>query len=287
MNDKIHFVFSTQEGFYANWQSHLFFRTFEEMGLSSWARCTRLISAANAQITQAPSHPHYAVGDYSTAAGDYYAPINKPGSIRDWLENNIIEEPFICILDPDCLFLKPLASQDIPRPQKGSVIGSTVAYMDYDFEKYTDIYRACGIKKENHAAAAIPYIICTEDLKTITAQWLEETIILRQQYPLEWCIEMLAFAITLSKNSLRYEIAPDLCACNNEPLPEEAKILHYSNRFTNISQTWKWHKLDTWGTENFPETLRSENLPIDLTPDAKAFFDAFFKHEIHHIQNSV
>jgi hypothetical protein len=282
----IRFVYSTTEGFYCDWQSHLLNHTFWEMGIAKWARCTRLVSTHEEGFKSCPTPDRIRTRVYAHDAGAQYVPLNRPGALCEWLFRETIEEPYVCILDPDFIFLKPFTIEDLILPEAGEVVGASIGYMDYD-GPFKPLFQEFNLTEEHHASAVVPYIVRTDDLRRIAPVWLSETIRIRRAHPTEWCSEMISFLSALVVCGLRYRVDDSLVTCNHVLEDIDSKMLHSCYAFNNLDKTWTWYKLEGWGQRTaFPPELTPESIPANIPPAARLFFEAFFKHNTRLVTSS-
>ena len=86
---------------------------FERIGWKQ-AKFTRLLATKDPWPITVPTHvaPPYNWGS------DVYKAYNKPLSLMHWLQNAKPTEDIVIIVDPDCMFVRPFAMQDIVEEGK-------------------------------------------------------------------------------------------------------------------------------------------------------------------------
>ena len=165
--------------------------------------------------------------------GDDYPPYNRPMGIRDWLESSArpIEESIIAILDPDELFLRPLAlGQDhvlftrpdgrsssawTDRPRdivtEGHPIGQTYLiggqWIGWNTTMICGAGSPCTRVNDSEAwdyySLGPPWIIHINDLRKIVQFWAEITPRVRVVFP-DLLAEQYAYAIASAHYGLRH-----------------------------------------------------------------------------------
>ena len=170
--------------------------------------------------------------------GDQYPIYNKPASLLEWLYRDR-PEGTVLLLDPDCLFLKPVTRRvapGAPVAQKWNGLSPSEASSDKPFGldgRFGFLGAHCANTALESPAVMIPKLIHTSDLRRICARWLELTGLVREHYRdtagnAIWEADMYAYLIASAEYGLHHEPA-SLGVCTNWHPDEapDAPIIHY------------------------------------------------------------
>jgi hypothetical protein len=103
-----HTIYSVQSSRYFEWQvryHQYFFKKSRQEG-----HYTRLLSCSTKDHLVAEIDT-WVSPQYPKLNSDAYVPYNKPFAISHWLRHSGVRAEYIIIVDPDCIFLRPLAKQ--------------------------------------------------------------------------------------------------------------------------------------------------------------------------------
>eukprot|EP00291_Cryptomonas_curvata_P003363 CAMPEP_0172179868 /NCGR_PEP_ID=MMETSP1050-20130122/16874_1 /TAXON_ID=233186 /ORGANISM="Cryptomonas curvata, Strain CCAP979/52" /LENGTH=371 /DNA_ID=CAMNT_0012852833 /DNA_START=1 /DNA_END=1114 /DNA_ORIENTATION=+ len=198
------------------WYMHLW---FGQSGMPG--RLTRLLTAAGPDdlALGGPAIPTHVAPPALVPRDPGYTPYNKPSAVNHWLRKARPTEDVIIVVDPDCMFIRPL---DIVV-EEGSPIAQQAFYhfnLDSD-EIPMQIARRYCKNCTFLDPIAVPMIIHRRDLERIAPLWLAKTIEIRNDrhnWPncwdnrtcgkmgLGWVAEMLGYVFAASELGIRHEI---------------------------------------------------------------------------------
>ena len=181
-------------------------------------------------IRTAPSNVH-------PVTKDEYAPYNRLFSFQEWLDK-AKPEGTVLILDPDCVFRKPLKTEVVA----GSPIGQD--WLDFGTSNaLRDTIRASSdIDIDALQPVTWPALIDCNDLHRLLPRWIELTATIRQQNGL-WESDMFAFVAASAELGLEYQLATTTAWM---PWPEEkvkgAPLVHYCQTIKTRDNNELWGK---------------------------------------------
>jgi hypothetical protein len=308
----LHTVFSVQPSRYFEWQSRFLAYHFNKSAqagpltrLLSGARADHLVTELRTWVAPPYRHLQYdpyvpynkpaAIAHwlrYSGARPDHlvtelrtwvappyrhlqydpYVPYNKPAAIAHWLRYSGARPEYVVVVDPDCIFLRPLVS---PAPGGNGVLvhlgsgrdvlvtkGNPFAqkgYMDWvpggPFESLTKHFcPGCG----RADALAVPLVIHREDLEAIAPLWLSTTERIRAEkaswapewskpsFALSWTAEMYGYIFAAAQLGIKHSVsdrAQEIVGFNKRV---KAPVLHYSLKLQMgkgpDGREVQWHK---------------------------------------------
>eukprot|EP00759_Apiculatamorpha_spiralis_P027339 PhF_6_TR30170/c0_g1_i3/m.44259 len=140
--------------------------------------------------------------------GTVYAPYNRPNAFWYWINHTVLPETVLINIDPDMVFLKPL---QFPTVSKGKPVAQDYDYMhDMDFtDFYTEYCPKCPTltkAKLIHFAVGPPWMLHTEDWRTLLATWVHMIPVMRNKATgnYKWIVEMVAFAAAAAVHQLPF-----------------------------------------------------------------------------------
>lgn len=194
----------------------------------------------------APCSPH-------PKTGDVYAPYNKPGLLRQWLQE-MVPYRHLHLIDPDCVFSRPIK-------ESVAVVGQphadSIWFMDPTHVKgHFILDRHCRTRIQHAQPLAVPLLIATEDLRLIVDRWYTATEDIRQdkvcgeKWP--WVEEMWAYVVASAEAGLNHRIGKRQSLTDDDDVQP---IIHYSYPIKNGD--WRWSKRDyrPWEIINAPESV--------------------------------
>jgi len=265
----LHTVFSVQPSRYFEWQSRFLAYHFNKSAQAG--PLTRLLSGARADhlVTELRT---WVAPPYRHLQYDPYVPYNKPAAIAHWLRYSGARPEYVVVVDPDCIFLRPLVS---PAPGGNGVLvhlgsgrdvlvtkGNPFAqkgYMDWvpggPFESLTKHFcPGCG----RADALAVPLVIHREDLEAIAPLWLSTTERIRAEkaswapewskpsFALSWTAEMYGYIFAAAQLGIKHSVsdrAQEIVGFNKRV---KAPVLHYSLKLQMgkgpDGREVQWHK---------------------------------------------
>lgn len=232
----LHSVFSIDDSAYQRWQAQLLAYSHRRVGqpglltclLSSNRRTDPVLKDTFRTRTWSP-HP---------TTQDQYPPYNRIFSLITWLREAPPTEDTILLLDPDCVFLRPL---DVSA-QRGHPIAQPIHYMTP--LKFADILRKHWAHPENLDGVGIPTAIHRDDLCELAPRWLEWTEAIRAdavaREQLHWMSDMWGYCIAAAEMGLKHELH-DLARFQTESAADRP-IIHYCYWSESPDKTWGWTK---------------------------------------------
>jgi len=265
----LHTVFSVQPSKYFEWQVRYMAYHFNKS--KQEGPLTRLLSGNHADHIS-PQVDTWVAPPYRHLHFDPYVPYNKPTAIIHWLRHSGVRSEYVIVVDPDCIFLRPLVTR--AKDGDGVVVhlgsGRDVAvskgkpfgqkgYMDWTkggpFESLTKHY-CPGCDKVD--ALAVPIVIHREDLEKIAPLWLSITEQIRADkatwnkewnaatFALSWTAEMYGYIFAAAKLGIKHSVsdrAQEIVGFNKKV---SAPILHYSLKLSmgkdKDGKDIHWHK---------------------------------------------
>eukprot|EP01061_Rhynchopus_euleeides_P005683 TRINITY_DN14889_c0_g1_i1.p1 TRINITY_DN14889_c0_g1~~TRINITY_DN14889_c0_g1_i1.p1 ORF type:complete len:606 (+),score=167.05 TRINITY_DN14889_c0_g1_i1:62-1819(+) len=134
-----------------------------------------------------------------------YAPINRPATVYYWMMMVHAPEIVMGLLDPDMIFLKPLA---YPPVSLGKPVGQYYDYLiseDWD-RVYPDICKSCPpLQHKPDYCPGPPHLMHKKDWGDLVQWWLRYTVEARKKWG-KWVSEMAGMSIGLARLGLRSRI---------------------------------------------------------------------------------
>jgi peptidyl serine alpha-galactosyltransferase len=270
----IHTVFSVSSSLYQRWQADLLAYSHEKVGQPG--PLTRLLCSheqptpfACRTFRTAPYSPH-------PVSGDDYTAYNKPAALNAWLQEEPPSEDVLLILNPDCIFLEPLA---------GSVSRGSPVVQPWDLLHPTQhrwfVEKHCS-NPELVGDVGVPILIHKDDLVALAPLWLEKTEQIRsdpvsRQY-VGWIAEMWGYTTAAAELGLRHTKRgmQRLQTEDRTDLP----IVHYCYSSSDAKKRWTWSKRTYRPWERVPvppdESSRASKVLIELLNE----WVAMQKHQI-------
>jgi hypothetical protein len=233
---EVHTVFSVDGSLYQRWQADLLAYSHHKIGQPG--PLTRLLSAdgpptpfAGRTFRTAPYSPH-------PLSEDDYTPYNKPAALKAWLQEEPPSEDVVLILDPDCIFLEPLA---------GSVSRGSPVAQPWDLMHTTQhrwfVEKHCS-NPELVEDVGVPILIHMDDLVALAPLWLEKTEQIRsdpesRQY-VGWIAEMWGYTCAAAELGLRHK--PHALARLQGEDQADLPIVHYCYASSCAEHDWHWDK---------------------------------------------
>lgn len=256
----LHTIFSCESSDYQNWQSealHWSFCKAKQPG-----KLTRLLSGESHDSLSSKIDTFLAKpASPDPETGDNYVPYNKPSSIQQWLENGLPEEETILIIDPDCVFVRPIFEE----VDRGRVLAHKMWYMEP--KRHPGLVERHCRSPDLVASAGIPTFIHRDDLKSLAPLWLNKTRELRStqvsRKEVNWVCEMWGYTLASAELGLEHDVR-SLCDVPNDKVLRQA-IIHYC--YSATARGWKWDKRQYRRGKKitFPEKL--------VMPPAKALLE--------------
>jgi prolyl 4-hydroxylase len=170
-------------------------------------------------------------------SGDNYLPYNRLFSFREWLEE-YQPDGTILILDPDCVFRKPLNLE----VQEGHPMGQR--WLDYGVsDAFRDaIVNISDVVVNDLQPLTWPALIHSNDLRKIISRWIALTAGIRDQIA-RWESDMFAFVVACKEFGLEFELQNHTAWT---PWPDarvkEASIVHYCQKIVDNEGRQIWWK---------------------------------------------
>jgi len=243
----IHTVFSVSDSLYQRWQADLL--AYSHAKVDQPGPLTRILCSheqptpfAGRTYRTAPYSPH-------PLSGDDYTPYNKPAALKAWLQEDPPSEDVVLILDPDCIFLEPMAglvSRGHPVVQPWDLLHPT--QHRWFVEKHCSNPELVG-------DVGVPILIHKDDLAALAPLWLEKTEQIRsdsesRQY-VGWIAEMWAYTTAAAELGLRHtkREMQRVQTENRADLP----IVHYCYSSSDAQKRWTWDKRTYRPWEQVPD----------------------------------
>jgi hypothetical protein len=249
----VHVVYSAEDSEYMEWQARFDYFWFEKVGWKN-AKLTRLLAAAAAPKELAvPTH----VAPPYNWSSDVYKAYNKPLSIMDWFARAPpIAEDVVVVVDPDCMFLKPFAMQELVREGKPVAMKALFSF-DYHFrdrhivERYSLLGNFTCTKPD---PVAVPVLIHRKDLERLAPLWLKWTELIRadtedgllkwdpewKKVSFSWTAEMFGYVMAACELGLRHDMWADLQAIPGQNATDlrTHPIIHYHTPVWAAGHKW-------------------------------------------------
>ena len=170
-------------------------------------------------------------------SGDQYLPYNRLFSFQQWL-NEYQPEGTVLILDPDCVFRKPLNIE----VEDGLPIGQH--WQDFGIN---DTFRGAiesisEVIVNELPALTWPVFISCNDLRKIIARWIELTAGIRDRIE-RWESDMFAFVVACQEYGLNFDLQNNTAWT---PWPnakvKDASIIHYCQKIYDSAGNEIWWK---------------------------------------------
>jgi len=228
-------LYSISNSDYMEWQADLLDESFKRVGMPGTLYRlvsqdldypTRPLGTSNiAQIITTPS--------YAKLPTRIYTPMNKPGSLLEFLRQTDIPENTIMIfVDPDMIFTK----QWLPQPKVGSVVGQRWKGYNIEYCKQTQYY----CPQTEQEAIMYPFSIRLSDARKMAQNYYKFSA----KQSEDWMVEMSALVAAILSVGLKIETYESIGLCNdwNNNNDERAPIIHYTQGVRDINGTEIWTK---------------------------------------------
>ena len=236
----IYSVICTDTSPYVHWQSELLEYSWSRVNQAG--ELLRLVSCEAEE--ELPSHRHARVirtrpSSVHPESGDQYIPYNRLFSFQQWLEEHN-PEGTVLILDPDCVFRKPLDTE-VPA---GKPIGQN--WLDFGV---SDAFRGAiedltDVPVEALQPLTWPALINCKDLNRMIGRWIELTAGIRDRIG-RWESDMFAFTVAAAELGLKFSLENTTAWT---PWPDQkvegAPLIHYCQKIMNGAGEPIWWKLD-------------------------------------------
>lgn len=236
-------VISVDDSLYLHWQTQLLLYSMQKVNqpgplirviaTSDFQKTRPLIGAVSSFISK-PFSPH-------PITKDHYPPYNKPASLREWSLATPDTGETLLIIDPDCVFLRPVEVEVEP----GHPIAEDMFFMS-PLENLAKgvIKRHCRKNTKLIQPVGVPLLIRKCDLRLIAPRWIQLTEEMREDKQtleeIPWIVEMWAYAIAAAEVGITHQMQ------NNQQFPTEdiisRPLIHYSYGTESKDGKWKWDK---------------------------------------------
>jgi hydroxyproline O-arabinosyltransferase len=234
----VHTVFSCSGSLYQRWQADLL--AYSHRKVRQPGPLSRLLSAheqpppfAGRTFRTKPYSPH-------PLTGDDYSPYNKPKALQDWLREAPPTEAAVLILDPDCIFSKPL----VGSVSRGHPIAQPMSYLDPKHDHNLELVEKHCANPELVDGVGIPILIHRDDLAAVVPLWLKKTEEIRDNPKSRelagWVAEMWAYAFATADLGLRHTTR-ELARVSTEDRAD-LPIVHYCYSLSDAEGHWAWDK---------------------------------------------
>jgi hypothetical protein len=241
-------VFSVDGSRYQHWQAELLAYSHRRVGQPG--PLTRLWSATDPPdpfpgktVRTTPWNPH-------PLTGDWYPPFNKPAAIQEWLSATCPEEEGVLLVDPDCIFLAPVAAQ----VERGRPVSQPMDYMNPDTDSSRELVARHCRRPALVQGVGIPTLIHQDDLRVLAPLWLAKTEAIRSdQHSRElagWTAEMWAYMFAAAELGLTHELS-ELSVWPSDHRVDRP-IVHYCYETRDQAGAWRWDKRDYQPWETVP-----------------------------------
>mmetsp|Transcript_47545 Transcript_47545/g.146434 ORF Transcript_47545/g.146434 Transcript_47545/m.146434 type:complete len:396 (-) Transcript_47545:277-1464(-) len=270
----MHFIYTLGCNAYQLTQAVVLDHTWKEAG--NVGRLTRIVvncgddAKSRALLDDSVlKHDHrfsifFTEGDLMTVPvhGDTYPARGRPYAIIQWLEAAKPQEPLVAILDPDFVFIRPLSFHpDLPKVPPGRIFAQKydlgLALMPGYAAANEPKPRVTFDEALNHWSTGPPWVLHTQDLRTMlpdwgryTDKWGKDQGLLREQ--LSFIMAALKHNLSaMGQNGLTVSgtLAWSEAWSGTDSRPESWKpyILHYCQSYNY--REWAFHKAliaDNW-----------------------------------------
>jgi hypothetical protein len=243
----VHTVFSVDGSLYHRWQADLL--AFSHRRVAQAGPLTRLWSASERPVPFAGRTFRAESFSPHPISGDEYPPYNKPRALQAWLQEAPPAEDALLLLDPDCVFISPLAAS-VPR---GMPIAQPMDYLD-PARDATLTRRHCR-KPELAQGVGIPILIHREDMVELAPLWLKRTEEIRDDRKSRelagWVAEMWGYIFAAADLGLLHTTRQ--IAHFQMESRADLPLIHYCNPASDPSGRWAWDKRGYIPWECVPE----------------------------------
>ncbi len=235
-------VISVDDSVYLHWQSQLLQYSHAKVGQPG--ALTRLVATNDpANVRGIEGFETVATRSFNPhpTTGDHFPPYNKPGSLCEWLAQAQLAGETLLMIDPDCVFMHPIATEvDAGRP-----VGEEVGYMDSAGPAGAFvIQRHCRGNRQRVQPIGIPILIAPADLHALCPRWQELTCQIRHDPPsrdaVNWTSEMWGYVIAAAELGMQHELARNSRMQFEDDV--DRSLIHYCYETTNAAKTWRWTK---------------------------------------------
>jgi hypothetical protein len=232
----IHTIFSVDHSAYQQWQADLLCyshgRTGQQGPLTRlWSGAGRPSAFGGSTFRTPPYSPH-------PSSYDDYAPYNKPSAVMEWLRRAPPLEDTLLLLDPDCVFVAPVAIE----ARRGEPVAQPMSYMSLDAFRAV-IARHCN-RPARVSGVGIPIVIHRDDLSALAAAWLQKTEAIRDdpasREVVGWVADMWGYAFAAAELGLRHRLLP-LARFPGEDRADRP-LIHYCYTAADSEGRWSWDK---------------------------------------------
>ncbi len=256
----IHSVICTDNGPNVHWQSELLEYSWSRV--NQQGEIVRLVSCD--LDTESPLHKYARVirtepTSIHPESGDHYLPYNRLFSFRQWLDE-YQPEGTVLILDPDCVFRKPLnieVKDGLPIGQHWQDFGISDSFRGA-MEGLSDV------DIDSLPPLTWPALITCGDLRRIIDRWIELTAGIRNKTA-GWESDMFAFVVACQEHALHFELQNNTAWT---PWPdakvENASLVHYCQKIYNSTGEEIWWKQAYKPWDRLPTTDAKEPYCSDL-----------------------
>lgn len=140
--------------------------------------------------------------------GDYPA-LNKPYSLRAWLDTNPATADVLCILDPDMALFAPLPALSVGD----GCMASQVFPPDIRVVLTDSLVRQLTRQPSLLRAAGVPHWITRHDLEAVVPGWITQTERLRRDGRLHfaWVAEMIGLQLAIADCGISQRLVDVAC----------------------------------------------------------------------------
>lgn len=232
-NSGMHTIFSIEDWPYQHWQALLL--DYSHSRARQPGPLTCLVSSLarphrpRANWFYTPSWSHHPI------THDYYRAYNKPAAITDWIRRAPPKEDVVLILDPDCVFLSPLAIHVTRWHPVGQRI-YTMAPIEHLLRKH------CAWP-ERIQHVGVPLLLHRDDLAIVAPRWLAKTEALRNDLRLRsrlgWVAEMWGYCLAAAELGLTHRLLDIQSSLDDE---DDRAVVHYWYEIKASDGRWSWGK---------------------------------------------
>jgi hypothetical protein len=248
---EVHTVFSVDGSLYQRWQADLLAYSHRKSGQPG--SLTRLLSSDRPPTRFAGRTFHTRSYSVHPTTGDYYPPYNRIMALRDWLTENPPAEEVILLIEPDCVFLRPLSEEPVSR---GCPVSHPIGYMD-PVPQAELVRRHCS-RPELVEPAGIPTVLIhRDDLMELIPLWIEKTEDIRNDPTSRellgggWIADMWGYTIAAAEMGLRHKLH-QLARVQGEDRAD-LPIIHYCYDSSSADNDWNWDKRHYRPWERVPD----------------------------------
>ncbi|MET0397036.1 MAG: hypothetical protein ABW277_09460 [Longimicrobiaceae bacterium] len=231
-----HTVISVDGSRYLRWQADLL--AFSHHRAGQPGPLTRLWSAREPPPAFAGCTFRAEPGSAPRAGADDYPPLNRPRALHAWLKAAPPAEEAVLILDPDCVFLAPLAEP----ASRGDPVAQPIGYLDP--ERHPELVRRHCRRPGAVQGMGIPVLIHRDDLAALLPPWLEKTEAIRgdarSRALAGWVAEMWGYALAAAEAGMRHTLRETARFSTEDRA--DLPIVHYCYACADPSGRWRWDK---------------------------------------------